>query len=90
MKPKRNDDIETRLLPDGHVVLFSKNSDWAHTITPMAAIVWEFCDGDNTPEQIAQRTREITQSSDAELASQIDKLLQEFEQSGLILFESRE
>jgi len=44
IRPKRNPNVQTKMLPDGHVVIFSNDSDWAHTITPLAAIAWEYCD----------------------------------------------
>lgn len=50
--PKRNSDFNARLLPDGYVLIHSEKSDWVHTLTPLGGLVWEFCDGDKTAEQI--------------------------------------
>jgi Coenzyme PQQ synthesis protein D (PqqD) len=85
MKPKRIPDVETKMLPDGHVVIFSKSSDWAHTITPLAAIAWEYCDGEHSVEQIVERVIEHANAGDSQqLQPAINELLADFAQSGLI------
>ncbi|HEY9679222.1 MAG TPA: PqqD family protein [Drouetiella sp.] len=84
MKPKRTSDVETKMLPDGHVVIFSKNSDWAHTITPLAAIAWEFCDGEHSLEQIVEKVVEYADGEKQNLQPAITELLNDFAQSGLV------
>lgn len=86
MKPKRNSNIQTKLLPDGHVVIFSDSSDWAQTITPLAAIAWEYCDGEHSIDEIISCVKEYAgEGSDtATLEPILCKLLRDFEQSGLI------
>ncbi len=53
MKPRRNPDVKSTLLPDGYVVLVSSQTDWAHTLTPAGALVWELCDGRHSTDEIA-------------------------------------
>ena len=84
MKPKRIPDIETKMLPDGHVVIFSKTSDWAHTITPLAAIAWEYCDGEHSVDEIVARVLEYANGDSQNLQPEISALLTDFAQSGLI------
>jgi len=86
MHPKRNPDIVTKLLPDGHAVLFSPNNNWAHTITPLAAVAWEFCDGTNSTDDISTRVAEIAESQpDPELTDKVKTLIRELQDSGLLL-----
>lgn len=85
MRPKRNPDVQTKMLPDGHVVIFSKQSDWAHTITPLAAIAWEFCDGQHSVDEIVNQILSYSsESTAAEIQPAICELLNDFAQGGLI------
>lgn len=85
MRPKRNPDVQTKMLPDGHVVIFSQQSDWAHTITPLAAIAWEFCDGEHSIDEIVEQVLTYTESPDvAEIQPAICALLNDFVQGGLV------
>lgn len=86
MKPTRNPSVQTKLLPDGHVVLFSEQVDWAHTLTPLAAIAWEFCDGDHNVDQIAECVSETAGTITTEAVKpELTKLFEELISSGLIL-----
>lgn len=85
-KPRRSPDVGTTALPDGHVVLVSKKTEWANTLSPLAALVWEFCDGSNSVEEIILKVRAIPGISfDETLVSEINTLLDELEESGFIL-----
>jgi hypothetical protein len=88
--PKRNEDIDTRLLPDGYTVLVNSKTDWAHTITPIAGLVWELCDGINSIEQIKDLVIDMVEAADKELLKQqVDELLKEFEKAGLVVTEAQ-
>ncbi|MBS1955899.1 MAG: PqqD family protein [Cyanobacteria bacterium SZAS-4] len=85
IRPKRNPDVQTKMLPDGHVVIFSQQSDWAHTITPLAAIAWEYCDGEHSIEQIVEQVLTYTEAPNvAEIQPAITALLNDFVQGGLV------
>ncbi len=85
IRPKRNPDVQTKMLPDGHVVIFSQQSDWAHTITPLAAIAWEYCDGEHSIEQIVEQVLTYTEAPNAsEIQPAIAALLNDFAQGGLV------
>lgn len=82
LRPKRNPDVQTKMLPDGHVVIFSKENDWAHTITPLAAIAWEYCDGNHSVDEIVECVRAFT--TDGDIKPAICELLNELAQGGLV------
>lgn len=85
MHPRRNPDVKTTLLPDGYVVLYGADSDWAHTLNPTGAMVWEFCDGEHTVDQIAGEVAALLQTADKEsFQTDIARLLDELIGLGLV------
>jgi len=85
INPKRDDQIETTLLPDGHVVLVPKQSDWAHTLSPLGALVWEFCDGTNSVNEIVALVRTIPGIGERHsLEEEITALIAEFREDGFL------
>lgn len=85
IRPKRNPDVQTKMLPDGHVVIFSQQSDWAHTITPLAAIAWEFCDGQHSVDEIVAQVKAYTKDQpETDIQPSICELLKDFAQGGLV------
>jgi hypothetical protein len=84
-KPKRDATIQTKIIPSGQAVLLSQNTEWAYTLNPLAALVWEFCDGDNTIDNIAERIRSIPEFPDRPtLREDICHLLAELEDAGYL------
>jgi len=78
VKPKRNPLIKTKVLPDGHVVLFNEANDWAHVLTPQGALLWELCDGSIELYEIFPTVGEATgRSSDGMLEQQLRQLVDE-------------
>ena len=87
-KPKRDPDIQTNILPDGHVCLVSEKTEWAHTLTPLAALVWEFCDGTNTIDGIIDELKSIPEVTiRPELKDEVTALLEELSDGGFLLEE---
>ncbi len=85
-KPKRDPNIDTTALHDGHVVLVSKKTEWANTLSPLAAVIWEFCDGTNTVDDIVAHIKAIPEISiDSSLEKEVEKLLAELDESGFLL-----
>ncbi len=84
MHPRRNPDVKTTLLPDGHIVLFDEKTNWAMTLNPMGALIWEFCDGNHTASQIEQEITSLTDQHN-DLDQNIESLLKELSESGLII-----
>jgi len=60
--PLRNKEYTTRLLPDGYVAIIDSEHKQVHSLPPLAALVWELCDGKHTVSEIAD---EIAQSVEA-------------------------
>lgn len=86
--PKRDPDIETTSLPDGYAVLVMKKTDWAHTINPLAAIVWEFCDGTNSVDEIIALIQAVPELEPRpQLREEVIGLLNQFEADGFLLSE---
>jgi hypothetical protein len=89
MHPKRNPDVKTTLLPDGYVVLFSIKTDWAHTLNPTGALVWEFCDGQHSVDELVSEVEGLLAGSDRKrLTTEVESLLQELLAAGLVLDEA--
>ena len=84
-KPTRNSNIKTNILPDGYVLVQLSQSDWVYVLTPLAGIAWEFCDGENTLEDIIRNVVQIhpAQKKD-DLAKEIASLLEEFRNADLV------
>ena len=83
-KLTRNPEVETKLLPDGHVVLFSSQNDWAHTLTPLGGIAWEFCDGENTIDQIIELVASTAEVNTDVVSGELKTLCNELVDSGLL------
>lgn len=85
MYPLRNPDIESKLLPDGYLVLFNTKTDWAHTINPSAALVWEFCDGRHTVADIVTELTAILQPADSgALMAEVTNLVETLSREGIL------
>lgn len=52
--PKARWDILTEALGDGTVIVFDPKKGCAHELNPSAALVWDCCDGQHTPEAMAE------------------------------------
>jgi hypothetical protein len=84
--PTRHPEIETTLLPDGHVVLVSPKTEWAQTLTPLGALVWEFCDGENTIDQIVESIGAIPEITVTQsLKDEVVKLVDDLTEAGFLL-----
>jgi hypothetical protein len=51
--PRRRDDIETHLMPDGSALLYDPVSSEGHALNITGSFIWEYCDGKLLPDQIA-------------------------------------
>ncbi len=85
VNPVRNPNVKSKLLPDGHVVLFAQDHDWAHTLSPLGGIAWEYCDGEHSVDEIVQFVAETAGvQSSTEFKSGITQLFEELCGSGLL------
>lgn len=85
LKPKRDPEIEVSTLIDGYIVLFNARTNRACTLTPLAALVWEFCDSTNTLDEIVQHLESIPDlPPQPDLKTEVDRLLKDFLDAGLV------
>ncbi len=85
-KPKRSSDMESTSLPDGYVVLVNKKTNWAHTLTPLGGLVWEFCDGLNSVDEIVDKIQAIPEIGSREsLRQEVKDLVGQFDEEGFLL-----
>lgn len=84
--PQRGQNVRSTLLPDGYVVLHDIKTDWAHVLTPLGALTWEFCDGEHSAGDIAQEICRLVDDSSnkSELLPQIEQLVAELRSAGLL------
>lgn len=83
LKPKRNLEFETRLLPDGYVLVYSEQSSLVHTLTPLGGLVWEFCDGESSAEEIADTISSIAKVPASQ--DEVMQLVKELQVKGLLV-----
>lgn len=82
-KPKRSNEMESTSLPDGMIILVNKKTSWAHTLTPLGALVWEFCDGENSVEEIVANIQSIPEIGERPtLGQEINELVQQLDNEG--------
>lgn len=81
--PLRNPELKTRLLPDGHVVVFNEKTLWAHILSPTGAAIWEFCDGGHNLEGILDELQTLTGSRPE--APETEKFICDLVENGLLI-----
>ncbi len=81
--PVRNPELKTKLLPDGHVVVFNDRTLWAHILSPCGAAIWEFCDGRHNLDSILDELESLTGSRPP--AQETEKFLADLVTSGLVV-----
>jgi hypothetical protein len=52
-RPRQHPEVETYVLPDGSCLLFDNRTEMGHVLNGMGALVWDYCDGSSTLEEIA-------------------------------------
>jgi hypothetical protein len=82
LKPQRNPEFISQLLPDGYVLLYSERTNWTHTLTPLGGLVWEFCDGKDRAIEIAGTISSVSQVPVKE--ADVVQLISEFQSKGLL------
>jgi|AGTN01.1.fsa_nt_gi hypothetical protein len=84
LKPKRKAEFNARLLPDGYVLIHSQDSSWVYTLSPLGGLVWEFCDGVNTAQEIAALVGSQTELDTK--PEDVATLLKDLEEKGLLTY----
>ena len=82
---KRNPEIKSQLLPDGHLVLFNEKTQWAHILNPAGALFWELCDGCCSQDEAIAMIQEIlADNTPKELPQEIYNHTKELVDAGLL------
>jgi hypothetical protein len=84
MRYQRVDEIKTTLMPDGHVVLFNTKTEWAQVLNPMGALVWEYCDGITSVNEMLEEIAKLLETDKNTLAADVNSLVAELLAQGLI------
>lgn len=50
----RRTDVETFILPDATALLFDPVTETGHALDVLSALIWDYCDGQRTANEIAQ------------------------------------
>jgi hypothetical protein len=82
--PMRNTGLKSTLLPDGYLVIANKGTGEAVTLNPMGALIWEFCDGNNSIDDIVVELLALGAPAVPTLHEDIRSLLEEMGKSGLL------
>lgn len=83
---KRHPHVKAKILPDGYLLLYIAQIDWVYTLTPLAGLVWEFCDGNTALEEIVANITAMKEvDAGGNLKNNIARLIAEFEQAGLLI-----
>ncbi|AGY57687.1 PqqD family protein [Gloeobacter kilaueensis] len=56
--PQARSDVLGEFLADGSAVLFDPLTSVAHELNPTAALVWDWCDGEHSADQIVAAVEE--------------------------------
>ncbi len=82
---KRVSKLKTTILPDGYVAIFAGPADRAYTLPPLAALAWEFFDGEHSTEEIVTEVAKVVGTEETkELHDQIMDLSNELRKSGFL------
>lgn len=83
-RPKTRPDVETHILPDGSSLLFDPLTCEGHALDIVGALVWDYCDGTLTTDEIAGAIAELV-PQDGRLCEEVMRFLGQFARRGLLL-----
>jgi hypothetical protein len=81
--PRGRSEVEMHLLPDNSCLLFDPTTDEAHVLNVVGALVWDYCDGTLSRDEIATEVSSLTPQFPGVHQEVLD-LLEEFERRGLL------
>jgi len=81
-RPQKADGLELHPLGE-EVVVYEIHGDRLHYLNPSAALILEFCDGDHSPEGIAEVLREAYGMAD-DPSAEVTSCLAALRQAGLL------
>lgn len=80
--PKRVDGLEIFPADEGYVI-YEEENDRVHYLNPVAALIYELCDGDNSTESIMDLVQQSFSLPDKPVA-EVTKALEQMKDEGLL------
>jgi coenzyme PQQ synthesis protein D (PqqD) len=84
MSKTRRPDLTTCNV-DGEVVILDRVAGYVHQLNPTASEIWDACDGQHSPRDIAARLQERFNGVTDAVLLDVETVLTQFEQLGLVL-----
>lgn len=81
--PRRRPDLNTRFV-QGEVVILDRKADRVHRLNETASFIWERCDGESTPQDIADRLVEAFEVDADTASASVTATLRHLGQLGLL------
>jgi hypothetical protein len=82
--PTARPEIEAYIVPDGTCFLYDPTRDEGFALDQLGALVWDYCDGATSREQIAAEVSALLPNH-SDLAERVNELLAMFATQGLLL-----
>lgn len=71
---------------DDETAVYEPDSDGVHLLNPSAMAIWELCDGETRPEEMAAAISELTSIDVADALTDVRNTLETLEGLGLISY----
>lgn len=81
--PRRRDDVETAILPDGSCLLFDPVTNNGHALNASGAFIWDCCDGKMSVGAVADELAKLL-PSEPEMRSQALEMIALLLRMGLV------
>ena len=83
MNPKKRDDVSARVIA-GETVVLDRDGGRVHQLNATASYVWERCDGNASPTEIARDLSEEYDVEPDQAANDVANLVGQFQELGLL------
>jgi hypothetical protein len=87
-RPQRRPEVETYVLPDGTALLYDSVTEAGHPLDVLHALIWDYCDGALTRDEIAQEVATLL-PSDPTAHDYTLLVLDELAERGLLLAQAK-
>lgn len=82
-RPRRRDEVRIRRA-GSETTAYDPSSSAIHLLNPSALAIWELCDGETTPYEIAEAVSEVTGRPIDEVEAEVEQAVTALEELGLI------
>lgn len=83
MQPERRGELVQSASSDGWTV-YEPATDSLHVLNASAKAIWELCDGETTPSEMAEAISEVTGLEQQEASEEVAATLQQLVRLGLV------